>query len=186
MSVLGSDMETHSASFWSFNHCFAFPPLFFHPCSRSLMISPLFSVLQNAVLSLITRATVLPGSLVTFVQLPSGAAAICTLFTSLILNLHCVVLCWCRVSCLAHIGHVKVNRPTYTRRWDIMNINVLDRRSSSSSSLPTVALAAIGQDYNRYDSFKTKKELEFVLHIFLKRDISIDTILLKITFNTVI
>ncbi len=140
MSVLGSDMETHSASFWSFNHCFAFPTIFFYPCSRSFMNSPLFSVLQNAVLSLITRASVLPG----FISDVRSAPFRCSshMHTVYLLDsqftLPCLVLLPCSFSLTQWAR--KSERPAYRVRRVIMNINVLDRRSSSSSSLPTVAL----------------------------------------------
>lgn len=99
MSVLGSDMETHSASFWSFNHCFAFPLFFFTPAPAHWWFHLYFRCCKMRCYLSLLAPVFCRGSLVTFVLLPSGAAAICTLFTRLILNLHCVVLCCCRVSC---------------------------------------------------------------------------------------
>lgn len=117
MSVLGSDMETHSASFWSFNHCFASPPSFFTPAPAHWWFHLYFQCCKMQCYLSLLAPVFCRGSLVTFVLLPSGAAAICTLFTRLILNLHCVVLCCCRVSSLAHCGHVKANGPNVKCSW---------------------------------------------------------------------
>ncbi len=89
-------------------------PLFFPPAPAHWWIHLYFRCCKMQCYLSLLAPVFCRGSLVTFVLLPSGAAAICTLFTRLILNLHCVVLCCCRVSSLAHSGHVKVNGLTYT------------------------------------------------------------------------
>ena len=125
MSVPRSDTETRSASFWSFNHCFAFfhsfPPLladdftFYSFCCKMQRCVSLFSAaiiiyffLQGG--SLVTSPPSYPPSHPSFSlsisvstlpahnntrkkmgSSPSGADSICTLFTCLIPDLHCVV-----------------------------------------------------------------------------------------------
>ncbi len=85
------------------------PQFFFTPALAHLWIHLYFRCCKMQCYLSLLAPVFCRGSLVTFVLLPSGAAATCTLFTCLILNLHCLVLCCCRVSSLAHNGHVKVN-----------------------------------------------------------------------------
>lgn len=132
-----------------------FPPSFFHPCSRSLMISPLFSVLQNAVLSLITRATVLLG----FISDVRTAPFRCSSHMHTVypldsqFTLCCLVLLpcffsrtqWARKSDLADI-HSAMGYNEYKCSWQAAVIVFLTANCS---------LAAIGQDYNI-----TKKVIE--------------------------